>query len=83
MTTRALWDKMGRMPAQSHSMPPVPVADLALDATGRGWHLIVASLDPFASLWYCPATGAGATWAHLNIAYGVTATVNTRAEVPA
>lgn len=63
--------------------PPVPVADRALDRSGRTWHCWHLSLDPYASLWICPATGGGATWALLNLAYGVAATWNSRAEVTA
>lgn len=71
------------MAIQSRITPPVPIADRALDTRGRVWHCWHLALDPYASLWGCPATGAGATWAHLAGAYGVTGAWNSLTEVPA
>lgn len=50
---------------------PVPIADTVLDRQRRVWVLVAPSLNPFDSMWECPATGAGATWAVLDLAYGV------------
>jgi hypothetical protein len=63
------------MAARTPHLPPVPAGDaVVLDRQLRVWRPTNTHTNPFRSMWQsADRGGAGANWAHLNLAYGVMA----------
>jgi hypothetical protein len=68
------------MPTPIRHTRPVPrSADTAFDGNGRQWFHIRRDCDPYASLWYCPVNGGGATWGFLDSGpYGPIVALNSK-----